>query len=91
MGIQIVVKSTVKSEFFNPEDGGSVPLNDGNYVPVCEASQVNCHRRNNLKSLVHFASHLHKLADLLLANIANRLQSEQQTNKQPNQTRHFGG
>ena len=30
MGIQIVVKSTLKSEFFNPEDGGSVPLNDGN-------------------------------------------------------------
>ena len=80
--------------------------NDGNYVPVCTASQVNCYRRDNLKSLVHFPCHLHKVAGLLLANIANRLYSERQTNKQtnkqpnkqtnkqtnkqPNQTRHFG-
>jgi hypothetical protein len=58
--------------------------NDGNYVPVCTASQVNCYRRDNLKSLVHFPCHLHKVAGLLLANIANRLYSERQTNKQTN-------
>ena len=68
--------------------------NDGNYVPVCTASQANCYRHENLKSLVHFACHLHKLAGLLLAKMANRLYRERQTkkqrNKQPNQTRHFG-
>jgi len=53
--------------------------NDGNYVPVCTASQANCYRRDNLKYLVHFACHLHTLAGLPLAKMANSLYSERQT------------